>query len=71
MSETRPLLEVRDLTVSFGGRDRGDAGAWLAAQLADPANYADAAKMARLGSERQSLAEQLEQAESVWMELLD
>ena len=27
MSETRPLLEVRDLTVSFGGRDRGDARA--------------------------------------------
>ncbi len=40
-------------------------------QLADPANYADAAKMGRLGSEREVLAQQLEQAETAWMELLD
>ncbi|MBN8791085.1 MAG: ATP-binding cassette domain-containing protein [Stenotrophomonas nitritireducens] len=39
-------------------------------QLADPANYADAAKMARLGGEREVLAQQLEQAEAAWMELL-
>ena len=48
-----------------------DALAALDAQLADPANYADAAKMARLGSERQVMAERLEQAEAAWMELLD
>ncbi|SBV35513.1 Uncharacterized ABC transporter ATP-binding protein YheS [uncultured Stenotrophomonas sp.] len=40
-------------------------------QLADPANYADAAKMGRLGGERDVLAQQLEQAEAAWMELLD
>ena len=40
-------------------------------QLADPANYADAAKMGRLGGEREVLAQQLEQAEAAWMELLD
>ena len=40
-------------------------------QLADPANYADAAKMTRLGGERDVLAQQLEQAEAAWMELLD
>ena len=39
-------------------------------QLADPANYADAAKMGKLGSEREVLAQQLEQAEAAWMELL-
>ena len=39
-------------------------------QLADPANYADAAKMGKLGSEREVLAQQLEQAEATWMELL-
>jgi ATP-binding cassette subfamily F protein 3 len=39
-------------------------------QLADPANYADAAKMSRLGGEREVLAQQLEQAEAAWMELL-
>ncbi|MCD9086186.1 ABC-F family ATP-binding cassette domain-containing protein [Stenotrophomonas sp. SY1] len=39
-------------------------------QLADPANYADAAKMSRLGGEREVLAQQLEQAEATWMELL-
>ena len=40
-------------------------------QLADPANYADASKMAKLGSEREVLAQQLEQAEAAWMELLE
>jgi ATP-binding cassette subfamily F protein 3 len=39
-------------------------------QLADPANYADAAKMGKLGGEREVLAQQLEQAEAAWMELL-
>ncbi len=33
-------------------------------------SYADAAKMARLGGEREVLAQQLEQAEAAWMELL-
>ncbi len=49
-------------------------GASLAAvdaQLADSANYADAAKMAKLGSEREVLAQQLEQAEAAWMEMLE
>ena len=41
------------------------------AQLADSANYADAAKMARLGGEREVLAQQLEQAEATWMEMLE
>ncbi|MGB3872611.1 MAG: ATP-binding cassette domain-containing protein [Stenotrophomonas sp.] len=40
-------------------------------QLADPANYADAAKMTRLGGEREVLAQQLEQAEAAWMEMLE
>ena len=39
-------------------------------QLADPANYADAAKMGKVGGEREVLAQQLEQAEAAWMELL-
>jgi ATP-binding cassette subfamily F protein 3 len=39
-------------------------------QLADPANYVDAAKMGKLGGEREVLAQQLEQAEAAWMELL-
>ncbi|WP_449467508.1 ABC-F family ATP-binding cassette domain-containing protein [Stenotrophomonas humi] len=41
------------------------------AQLADPANYADSAKMTRLGGERDVLAQQLEQAEALWMEMLE
>ena len=41
------------------------------AQLADSGNYADAAKMAKLGSEREVLAQQLEQAEATWMEMLE
>ncbi|KRG84932.1 MULTISPECIES: ATP-binding cassette domain-containing protein [Stenotrophomonas] len=49
----------------------GAALADIDRQLADPANYADAAKMGRLGSEREVLAQQLEQAEAAWMELLD
>ncbi len=48
----------------------GAALADIDRQLADPANYADATKMGRLGSEREVLAQQLEQAEAVWMELL-
>ncbi len=49
----------------------GAALADIDRQLADPGNYADAAKMGRLGSEREVLAQQLEQAEAAWMELLD
>ncbi|ALJ27511.1 ABC transporter ATP-binding protein [Stenotrophomonas acidaminiphila] len=49
----------------------GAALADIDRQLADPANYADAAKMGRLGGEREVLAQQLEQAEAAWMELLD
>ncbi len=49
----------------------GVALADIDGQLADPANYADAAKMTRLGGERDVLAQQLEQAEAAWMELLD
>ncbi|MFZ6695797.1 ABC-F family ATP-binding cassette domain-containing protein [Stenotrophomonas acidaminiphila] len=49
----------------------GAALADIDRQLADPANYADAAKMGRLGIEREVLAQQLEQAEAAWMELLD
>ena len=41
------------------------------AQLADSGNYADAAKMAKLGGEREVLAQQLEQAEATWMEMLE
>ncbi len=48
----------------------GAALADIDRQLADPANYADATKMGRLGSEREVLAQQLEQAEAAWMELL-
>ena len=40
-------------------------------QLADPANYADATKMGKLGGEREVLAQQLEQAEAAWMEMLE
>ncbi len=49
----------------------GAALADIDRQLADPGNYADAARMGRLGSEREVLAQQLEQAEAAWMELLD
>ncbi|MCH1907631.1 ABC-F family ATP-binding cassette domain-containing protein [Stenotrophomonas sp. Y6] len=49
----------------------GAALADIDRQLTDPGNYADAAKMGRLGSEREVLAQQLEQAEAAWMELLD
>ena len=48
----------------------GEALAAIDRQLADPGNYADAAKMGRLGGERDVLAQQLEQAEAAWMELL-
>ncbi len=54
--------KVEQLGVALADIDR---------QLADPANYADAAKMTRLGGERDVLAQQLEQAEAAWMELLD
>jgi ATP-binding cassette subfamily F protein 3 len=43
----------------------------LDAALATPANYADAEKMAVLGREREVAAQQLAQAETAWMELLD
>ena len=48
----------------------GTALADIDQQLANPANYADAAKMGKLGSERDVLAQQWEQAEAAWMELL-
>ncbi|WP_182336574.1 ABC-F family ATP-binding cassette domain-containing protein [Stenotrophomonas acidaminiphila] len=54
--------KVEQLGVALADIDR---------HLADPANYADAAKMTRLGGERDVLAQQLEQAEAAWMELLD
>ena len=40
-------------------------------QLANPANYPDADKMAVLGRERETTAQQLAAAEAAWMELLD
>jgi len=49
----------------------GTSLAEVDAQLADSGNYADAAKMAKLGSEREVLAQQLEQAEAAWMEMLE
>ena len=49
----------------------GAALAEIDRQLADPAIYADAAKLGKLGGEREILAQQLEQAEAAWMELLD
>jgi len=49
----------------------GAALADIDGQLADPVNYADAAKMTKLGRERDVLVQQLEQAEAAWMELLD
>ncbi len=39
-------------------------------QLADPANYADATRMAVLGRDRETTAQQLEKAEAAWMELM-
>ena len=39
-------------------------------QLADPANYADATRMAVLGRDREATAQQLEKAEAAWMELM-
>ncbi|MGH8055272.1 MAG: ABC-F family ATP-binding cassette domain-containing protein [Stenotrophomonas sp.] len=49
----------------------GAALADIDSQLADPGNYADSVKMAKLGSEREVLAQQLEQAEATWMEMLE
>ena len=40
-------------------------------QLADPSNYADSARMAVLGRDREATAAQLEKAEAAWMALLD
>ncbi len=40
-------------------------------QLADPANHADAARMATLGRDREALAARLEQAEAAWLELME
>ncbi|MFT3761869.1 MAG: ABC-F family ATP-binding cassette domain-containing protein [Pseudoxanthomonas sp.] len=40
-------------------------------QLADPAHHADAAKLAALGRDRETLAAQLGQAEAAWLELMD
>jgi ATP-binding cassette subfamily F protein 3 len=54
--------KVEQLGAALAGIDR---------QLADPGNYADAAKMAKLGGEREVLAQQLEQAEATWMEMLE
>ena len=39
-------------------------------QLADPAHLADAARLSRLGREREDAARRLEQAEQAWLELL-
>ena len=40
-------------------------------QLADPAHLADAARLSRLGREREDAARRLEQAEQAWLELLE
>ena len=40
-------------------------------QLADPANYADAARMTALGRERETLAARLEEAELAWLEMME
>ncbi len=40
-------------------------------QLADPVHYADSEKMAVLGCDRETTAQQLAQAEQAWLELLD
>lgn len=47
------------------------AVAELDRQLADPANYADATRMAVIGRDRETAAAQLEKAEAAWMELLE
>ena len=39
-------------------------------QLADPAHLADAARLSRLGREREDAARRLEQAEQAWLEML-
>jgi ATP-binding cassette subfamily F protein 3 len=40
-------------------------------RLADPANLADAARLAMLGRDREDAARRLEQAEQAWLELLE
>jgi len=40
-------------------------------ELANPANYADATRMAVLGRDREAAATLLSKAEQTWMELLD
>jgi len=60
-------LEAAEKKVEQLGASLADVDA----QLADSGNYADAAKMAKLGSEREVLAQQLEQAEAAWMEMLE
>ena len=60
-------LEAAEKKVEQLGASLADVDA----QLADSGNYADAAKMAKLGGEREVLAQQLEQAEATWMEMLE
>ncbi|WP_269791948.1 ATP-binding cassette domain-containing protein [Stenotrophomonas sp. Iso1] len=60
-------LEAAEKKVEQLGASLADVDA----QLADPANYADSGKMTRLGGERDVLAQQLEQAEAAWMEMLE
>ena len=43
----------------------------LDAAMADPAVFADAGKLASLGQQRESLAQQLEQAEADWLSMLE
>ena len=45
--------------------------AGIDAALADPANHADPAALARLGREREAIAGQLAEAEERWLELLE
>ncbi|TQS96029.1 ABC-F family ATP-binding cassette domain-containing protein [Xanthomonas perforans] len=40
-------------------------------ELANPGNYADSEKMAVLGRDREATAQQLAEAETAWMELID
>ena len=49
----------------------GAALAELDRQLADPANYADSARMSAITRDREATAEQLANAEQAWMELLE
>ncbi|RBC21685.1 ABC transporter ATP-binding protein, partial [Xanthomonas oryzae pv. oryzae] len=52
----------------------GELEAALAAldrELANPGNYADSEKMAVLGRDREATAQQLAEAETAWMELID